>query len=149
MDVVSYLGIIDSSEHVELLLLLLFVQFLVRINCGDLKGEKLFDLLMLFSHAFLRLNRGVIVVAVDDNLCGGTFNFASTVDDDNLKVPAEVFVDEKFDIFTLFSILFFKNQHAFPRFEYFFFFFLLVEIFLISFSCSFCRYQYTIFFFTF
>jgi hypothetical protein len=119
---VSYLGIIDSSEHVELppelillLLLLLLIQFFVRINWGDLNGERL-DLFMLFSHGFRRLNRGVIVavLVVVVNLCGGTFINRAVSND--LKAPAEVFDDivvddEKlktfvFDIFTLFCVFF-------------------------------------------
>lgn len=108
----SYFGIIDSSEHVELppeLILLLLIQFFVRINCGDLNGERL-DLFMLFSHGLRRLNRGVMVAVLVVNLCGGL-----AVSND-LKAPAEVFEiylldivvdDEKFktfvfDIFTLF-----------------------------------------------
>lgn len=107
------MGIIDSSEHVELppeltLQLLLFIQFFVRTNCGDFKSEKLcpFDVvdelknddLGLSAQGFLVI-RGVVVVFVvifDDNL------LSSGVD---LKVAALLVNDddvfEKFKTFVL------------------------------------------------
>lgn len=112
----SYLGIIDSSEHVELppeliLLLLLLIQFFVRINCGDLNGDRLLVVAIdLFSQGLRRLIRGVIGAVVDEILCGGTFINRTASND--LKAPADVFddivvVDEKlktfvFDIFYAF-----------------------------------------------
>jgi hypothetical protein len=78
------LGIIDSSEHVELqpelilplllllllllllVQLLLLIQFFVRIKCGDLNGERLLPFVvdalksdLAFSQIF-RVMRGVV-----------------------------------------------------------------------------------------
>lgn len=116
----SYLGIIDSSEHVELppelilLQLVLLIQFFVRIKWGDLNGERLFvdeiaDLL-LFSQGLRRVIRGVvaIVVAVDNTLlfvCGGTFINFTESNDEVVHLKAPVFDDEKFKTF-VFDIFF-------------------------------------------
>ena len=116
----SYLGIIDSSEHVELppelilLQLVLLIQFFVRIKWGDLNGERLFvdeiaDLL-LFSQGLRRVIRGVvaIVVAVDNTLlfvCGGTFINFTESNDEVVDLKALVFDDEKFKTF-VFDIFF-------------------------------------------
>lgn len=95
----SYLGIIDSSEHVELppelilllLLLLLLIQFFVRIKCGDLNGERLLADLMLFSLGF-RLIRGVVVDNILLLVCGGgTFINLTASNDDVVDLKAPVF----------------------------------------------------------
>lgn len=119
----SYLGIIDSSEHVELppelilLQLVLLIQFFVRIKWGDLNGERLLvdeiaDLL-LFSQGLRRVIRGVVAIVVDNILlfvCGGTFINFTESNDEVVDLKAPVFDDEKFKTFVFdifFSLLFF------------------------------------------
>lgn len=124
----SYLGIIDSSEHVELppelilLQLVLLIQFFVRIKWGDLNGERLLvdgiaDLL-LFSQGLRRLIRGVAVVAVDNILlfvCGGTFINLTESNDEVVDLKAPVFDDEKFKtfVFDIFFHFFFFYMYNF------------------------------------